>query len=222
MIGCVGAAFLDALAPADREAFLKLGTRRRYGRGDIIVHEHDDAGGILLILEGQVSASTLGSEGRELILGMAGPGDIVGELAALRGAPRSATITARDEVVALAVTALDFRRFLEAAPGAAVVVLDTVIGRLEVADAQRRELASLDVVARVARKLIELEERFAVAGAEGEVEVAVTQDELAAWVGASREAVTRAFHVLRTLGCVETHRGRVTILDGAALRRRAL
>jgi len=102
------------------------------------------------------------------------------------------------------------------------VVLDTLIGRLEVADAQRRELASLDVVARVARRLIELEERFAVVGGEGDVQVAVTQDELAAWVGASREAVTRAFYVLRTLGCVETHRGRVTILDGAALRRRAL
>jgi CRP-like cAMP-binding protein len=218
----VGAAFLDALGPADREAFLKLGTRRRYGRGDTIVHEHDDPGGILLILEGQVAASTIGSEGRELILDLAGPGDIVGELAALQGAPRSATITAREEVVALAVPAADFRRFLESAPGAAVVVLDTVIGRLEVADAQRRELASLDVVARVARRLIELEERFAAPDDGGRCEVAVTQDELAAWVGASREAVTRAFYVLRTLGCVETHRGRVTILDDAALRRRAM
>ena len=80
--------FLDALNPADRAAFLELGARRRYARGDTIVHEHDDPGGVLLILEGQVVASTVGTDGKELILGLAGPGDIVGELAALRGTPR--------------------------------------------------------------------------------------------------------------------------------------
>ena len=214
--------FLDALSPRDREALLAAGARRRYRRGDVLHREHDDPGGALVLLEGHVTASTADAEGREVILGMAGPGDLVGELSALRGTPRSATVTAREDVVAVAIAAADFRRFLERTPGAAVFVLDTVIERLQVADAHRLELASLDVVARVARRLLELSERIGEAGAGGSVEVAVTQEELAAFAGASREAVSKALQVLRTLGCVETHRRRIAVLDAAALRRRAV
>jgi CRP-like cAMP-binding protein len=80
-------------------------------------------------LEGQVSASVVRRAGTEVMLEIAGPGELVGELAALRGRARSATVRARTDVVALAVTGADFRRFLGSAPGAAVVVLDTVIER---------------------------------------------------------------------------------------------
>jgi CRP/FNR family cyclic AMP-dependent transcriptional regulator len=208
--------FLGALTAADREALLALGTRRRYRAGDSIVHEHDDPGGVLVVLEGQVATATLGAGGKDVILGVAGPGDLVGELAALRAMPRSASLIARTDVEALAVPAAAFRGFLGSAPQAAVVVMDTVIERLQVADAQRRELASLDVVARVATRLLELHDRFRTG-----TDVEVTHDELAAWAGASREAVTKALAVLRSIGCVATHRGRVTILDADALRRRA-
>ena len=208
--------FLGALTEADRETLLALGARRRYRSGDTIVHEHDDTGGVLIVITGQIAASTVGSGGKDVILGVAGPGELVGELAALRGLPRSATLVARTEVEALAVPAAEFRRFLRSAPEAAVVVMDTVIERLQVADAQRRELASLDVVARVATRLLELRDRF-----HGDSDIEVTHDELAAWAGASREAVTKALAVLRSVGCVQTHRGRVAIVDEAALRRRA-
>jgi CRP/FNR family cyclic AMP-dependent transcriptional regulator len=215
--------FLAALSPHDRETLIAAGTRRRFRRGQVLYHEHDDPGGALVLLEGHVTASTCGAEGREVILGMAGPGDLVGELSALRGTPRSATVTAREDVVAVAVPAAAFRGFLRSAPEAAVFVLDTVVERLQVADAHRLELASLDVVARVARRLLELSQRVGEPGAaEGAVEIAVTQEELAGFAGASREAVSKALQVLRTLGCVETHRRRITVLDAAALRRRAV
>jgi CRP/FNR family cyclic AMP-dependent transcriptional regulator len=64
--------------------------------------------------------------------------------------------------------------------------------------------------------------RVGEAGGEGRVDVAVTQEELASWAGASREAVSKALQVLRTLGCVETGRRRIVVLDEAALRRRAV
>jgi CRP/FNR family transcriptional regulator, cyclic AMP receptor protein len=213
--------FLAALEPADRDALLALGTRRRYPAGVTITHEHDEVGSVLVVLDGQVTASTLGAEGHEVLFGVAGPGQIVGELAALRGAPRSATLRARTDVTAQVVRAADFRRFLQTVPKAAMAVLDTVIDRLEVADGMRREMASLDVVARVARRLVDLGERFGAARADGGVEVSVTHEELAAWTGASRESVTKGLHVLRTLGCVATHRGHITVLDQAKLRRRA-
>jgi CRP/FNR family transcriptional regulator, cyclic AMP receptor protein len=49
----------------------------------------------------------------------------------------------------------------------------------------------------------------------------LSQEELASWVGASREAVSKAFQLLRTLQIVETGRRRVTVLDLGALRQHA-
>jgi CRP-like cAMP-binding protein len=49
----------------------------------------------------------------------------------------------------------------------------------------------------------------------------LSQDELAGWTGASREAVAKALHALRSLGWVDTARRRITVLDLEALRRRS-
>jgi CRP/FNR family transcriptional regulator, cyclic AMP receptor protein len=208
--------FLGALEPDDRDALLALGIRRTYRAGATVAHELDEAGGVWVLVAGEVAASTLGPGGKEVVLGIARPGELVGELAALQGARRSATLTARTDVEAVAVPAADFRRFLRDVPGAALAVLYSVVGRLQVADVQRRDMASLDVVARVAGRVLELS-----GGAPGGM-VAVTHDELAAMTGASREAVTKALAVLRSLGGVRTHRGRIEVVDPEVVRRRAV
>ena len=79
------------------------------------------------------------------------------------------------------------------------------------------------MVGRVARRLLELGERFGVPE-EGriEIELPLSQEELAAWTGSSREAVSKALQLLRSVGIVETGRKHVTLLDVDALRRRAL
>jgi CRP/FNR family transcriptional regulator, cyclic AMP receptor protein len=212
--------FLGALPQPARRALEAVARRRTYAAGDTLVHEHDDTGGVLVLLEGQVVASTSAGEGQEVAVTIAGPGELVGELAALTRRPRTATLRARTDVVALAISADDFRALLRTDPDAASAVLDVVIARLDAADDQRRELVGLDVAGRVARRLLDLAERFGTPCDDGGVEVAVTQDELAAWTGASREAVTKALQALRALHAVETHRRRVVVVDAQALRRR--
>jgi CRP-like cAMP-binding protein len=84
------------------------------------------------------------------------------------------------------------------------------------------QFATHDVVGRLARRLVELCDRFGVHGERGiEIELPLSQEELASWIGASREAVSKAFQLLRSLGIVETGRLRVTVLDHEALRRHA-
>ena len=70
--------------------------------------------------------------------------------------------------------------------------------------------------------MIELADRFGEPD-DGRIEIALplSQEELAAWAGASREAVSKALQLLRSLGIVETGRRRITVLDIDALRRRA-
>jgi len=90
----------------------------------------------------------------------------------------------------------------------------TLIERLQSADAARMEFASHDVVGRLVRRLLELSECFGEPTEDGvEVTLALSQEELAAWTAASREAVAKAIRLLRELGWIETRRRRVVIRD---------
>ena len=213
--------FLSELAPGERGDLERLGTVRRYRRGDVLFHEGDDAGAVLVLLAGHVKAART-TEGREVILGFPGPGELLGELSAVDGEPRSGTVRAVDEVEALVIPGSAFRAYLEHHPRIALVLLRAIVARLRAADRQRVDYAVNDVVVRVAGRLVELCDRY---GAEGEhgidVGLAITQDELASWAGASREAVAKAMALLRTLGWVQTERRRIEVLDLPALRRYA-
>ena len=106
----------------------------------------------------------------------------------------------------------------------ALVILRMVAGRLRYADAQQADFATHDVVGRVAHRLLELSERFGSTRDEGriEIELPLSQEELAAWTGASREAVSKALQLLRSLRIVETGLLHITVLDVEALRARSL
>ena len=74
----------------------------------------------------------------------------------------------------------------------------------------------------MAQRIVELAERFGEPDAQGtRITVALSQDELAGWVGASREAVAKALRTLREQGQLSTGRRTMTVLDLDGLRRRA-
>jgi CRP/FNR family cyclic AMP-dependent transcriptional regulator len=212
-------AFLAELTADERAELRELGSVRRYKRGDVLFHQGDDAGAVLVILAGHVKAAML-SDGREVILAFPGPGELLGELSAVDGEPRSGTVRAVDDVEALVIPGSAFRAVLEHRPRIAFVLLRSVIERLRTADRQRVDYAVNDVCVRVAGRLVELCDRFGSEdGARVEIGLSLTQDELAAWAGASREAVAKAMALLRTLGWVQTERRRILVLDLDSLRR---
>jgi len=199
-----------------------VATPRRYDRGVVLFHQGDDAGGVLLVVAGQVKVSTV-VEGHEIILGFRGPGELLGDVAVMDDVQRTATATALEPVEALGLPASEFRRVVDAHPAIALAILHVVNQRLREADRQRIEYAVYDVLRRVARRLCELTERFGARDESGDIVIglALSQDELAGWTGASREAVSKALHTLRELGCIETRRRRIVVRDVEALRRHA-
>jgi CRP/FNR family transcriptional regulator, cyclic AMP receptor protein len=217
----VAEGFLDDLAADERADLEQLGAVRRYRRGDVLFHQGDDAGAIVVLRDGHVKATML-NDGREVILAFPGPGELLGELSAVDGRPRSATVRAVDEVEALVIPGSAFRAYLERRPRIALVLLCAVADRLRESDRQRVDYAVNDVVVRVAGRLVELCDRFGSEdGAGVDIGLAITQDEIAAWAGASREAVAKAMALLRTLGWIQTERRRILVLDLPALRRYA-
>jgi CRP-like cAMP-binding protein len=97
-----------------------------------------------------------------------------------------------------------------------------LVTRLRDADSKRVEFTAFDTVGRVARRLVELAERFGTASDDRvEIALALSQEELAGWTGSSREAVSKALQSLRGRGWIETKRRGITILDLDALRKRS-
>jgi CRP/FNR family cyclic AMP-dependent transcriptional regulator len=214
--------FLEALTPDEAADLRASGRERHYDTNLALFHEGDDAGSVIVLLGGRAKITVLSSSGREVIVAVRGPGDLLGELAALIDAPRSATVVTIEQVDALIVSGSAFAAFLERNPRVALAILRIVADRLLYAEVQEVQFATHDVVGRVAHRLAELTERYGVASAEGIVlDVPLSQEELASWTGASREAVNKALQVLRSLHMIETGRRRLTVLDAEGLRRLA-
>ena len=112
--------------------------------------------------------------------------------------------------------------YLDAHRRVGLVLTQEVTGRLRGADRTRVELSVHSAADRLAARVVELAERFGRPHA-GTVHIGpmLSQDDLAHWVGASREAVAKTFAVWRRQGWVRTGRRSVTVLDLEALRRRA-
>lgn len=209
---------LSRLTDTDREALTALGHRRRYRRGATLFSEGDHSTHVVVILSGQVRVSYMTDSGRELFFATKDAGDLLGELSAIDGRPRSATATALVPAEVLVVEGADFMEFVRGHSGAALLLLQMISGRLRDADRRQVEFGSLDTVERVARRLLEL---APTADADrGEVLIPVSQQELAAWTGSSREAVNKALAVLRGPGWVATRRGGVVLVDRAGMERR--
>ena len=215
--------FIDSLASAERDALLSAGHVRRWSTGEVLFREGDTAGVAIVIVGGLVKIHKHGRDGVELILSLCGPGDLLGEVSAVHEATRSADAVALDGVEAVTVSVAELRALLARHPRLALSLLELTLRRLRIADQRRLEFAAAESLPRVTSRLLELAERFGVAGEDVTivVQMPISQEELASWAAASRESTARALRALRELGLIETRRKRMVVLDAAALKQHA-
>jgi CRP/FNR family transcriptional regulator, cyclic AMP receptor protein len=211
--------FLSSLRPEDISELNGLSTVRTFERGQTLFHENQLPDRVLIVRTGVIKVTATTAAGREVVLAFRGAGEILGELAALDGEPRSATVAAVEGGDALSLSAEAFRGFLEARPSVAIALLQMVGRRLRDADAKRIEFSSYTTIERVAARLLEFSERFGLEDASGAVRITLplTQEELAGATGSSIESVGRALQTMRALKCIETGRREIRIVDPQGL-----
>lgn len=210
----------QVLATEEWQWLAAHGRPRRYRARQVLFREGEAGGSVLALESGRVKVTVATPLGRELLLALKEPGELLGELSALDGRPRSATATALEPVQAVAVTAAEFSDFLDDHPRVALRLLRSLAGLIRDGDARVADHATGDTAARLARRLLSLADRFGEHnGPMVEITLDLRQEDLAGWVGATREATSRALAKLRADGCVSTARQRVQVVDPAALRR---
>jgi CRP-like cAMP-binding protein len=214
--------FLALLSSQEREALHGLGVRRSFPRGAVLMFQNEPDERVMLLLVGRVKITRLDQDGHELLLSIRDPGDVLGELAFIDGQPRIATVTALEPVEALVTPSQAFRHHLETTPRVAVALLEVVIHRFRETTLKRSQFAALDTMGRLAARIVELADRYGEPTEDGvTVTAPLSQEELAAWTGASRAGVSQALQTIRDLGWVQTERRALLVRDLKALRARA-
>lgn len=212
-------------APLDDETARQLldhATQLHCRRGEFIFHQGDPANELCLIAQGRVKLTRTTADHRETVLAVVGPGEIFGETCLLEGTPRATTATAIGDTALIVIGREDVDKILSEYPHVVPHLMQIVARRLRNANELLSELAFRDVPGRVARALVDLADRFGERTADG-VQVAhgLTQEELAQYVGASREAVNKALSDFAARGWVRLQMRAVRLLNRERLRRRA-
>jgi CRP/FNR family transcriptional regulator, cyclic AMP receptor protein len=195
------------VAEADLRALADRTVTRNYPKQAIIVTEGDDSDSLYLILAGRVKVYLADENGKELILAIKGPGQYFGEMV-LDEQPRSASVMTLDPSQFAILSRADFRGFLLSHPEVALQLIQNLIRVARGLNQNVRNLAMLDVYGRVARILLELAvER------DGKLVIPekMTQKDIAARVGASREMINRILRDLTAGGYVSVDAGVITI-----------
>ncbi len=205
----------------DELATVVAHTRHRLYKPEDIIFEQDDPGTSFHLLErGVVKIYLSSDDGRDVVFAILQAGEFFGELALIDGLPRSASASALELSETLEVRREDFQRTLDQHPAAAKKVCAVLAARLRRSDGIIADAAFLDLRSRLAKRMLELAQRFGRAsGGQVELEVRLRQRDLAEMVGATRESVNRALSAMETEGLVSFQRGRLTLHRVADLQR---
>lgn len=211
----------STLDPEALRALASAARRRGFRTGEVIFHRDDPGQVLYVIREGKVKICINSPDGHEVVLAVFGPGDYFGELALLDGQPRSASAVAIDTVEVYALQRSDFINIVLHHPRISVQVMNVLSQRLRQTDAMIEDLLFLDVHGRVAKKLLDLADLHGVRTLDGiRIDMKLTQSDLAALVGASRESVNKVLGYFVDKRFISTEKRKITILRLAELRRR--
>jgi CRP-like cAMP-binding protein len=210
---------LAALEAADRDALLALGEARVFFPGEALIRTGLADTACHLLLRGCTKVVGGSADGRAVLLSFRVAGDLVGELAALDGGPRSASVVAATPVSARTLRRPALLRYMAERPDAAGVIHRAVIAELRRATRHRIDVNAAPTATRLALVLDRLAEAYGQRCPAGvRIDVPLSQAELASLVGVSEPTLCRALTGLRERKVIRTGYRHVVVSDPPALR----
>ncbi|WP_410674055.1 Crp/Fnr family transcriptional regulator [Amycolatopsis sp. cmx-4-68] len=211
---------LGRLRPRDAEALLELGTLVAYPAQHRLIRQGDAGRHSLLVLRGSAKVIVDTERGRDVVIAVRGPGDLLGEMATLEHRPRSAHVIACAAVEARVIRSTELAEFLCRAPEACLAVARMLSERLRSADRRGIDFVVCPAPVRVVRVLVEISQHHGVSTAAGwDLGIPLSQTEIASMAGTGLSTVEKVFRKLETEGVLHRHYRRVMITDLDGLRR---
>lgn len=205
------------LPEAKRAELIARAHIRAYAQGETMFLMGDEGDCLMAVLSGRVRISVTSPDGREMVLALLGPGEILGEIAVLDGRERTADATAHTACSVAVLDRRDLLALLEREPAAWQAVVELLCARLRSTDQHIAEIALLDLPARLASVLLRMAEGQG--GAGEKPKLALSQRRLGEMVGASRESVNKCLSQWQRSSIVRVDGAAITILNRPALQR---
>lgn len=205
------------LAPAALERIAALATQRSYGAGEIVCSQGDPGDALYAVVSGRIRISSGAADGREIFLNIMEPGDSFGEIALLDGGTRTASAIAMVASELVSLRRDHLFALLEREPPVALELLRLCGERLRWTSGLLEDAALLDAPARLAKRLFSLGQLHGERTGNG-FRLRISQEDLASFLGVSRQAVNQQLQAWKAQGWIELGRGSVTVRDADAIR----
>lgn len=207
-----------SLAPAAFDAVLERATTRQVARDQMILRRGDRNAGMVVIVTGMVRICVVSDEGKEVTLAVMGPGEVLGEMSLLDGQPCSADAIAQEDCTLLVLERSQFLRVLRTDFDVCLQMMVVLTHRLRRMNATLEDMASLDLPTRLGRLLARLASDYGVQVQTGtRIGVKLSQKDLGALVGASREKVNKQLRLWEDQGILGKDAGRMVIVNPQGL-----
>jgi len=207
------------LAPPALERIASLATQRHYGEGEIVCSQGDPGDALHAVVTGRIRISSGAPDGREIFLNIMEPGDSFGEIALLDGGTRTATAVAMVPSELVSLRRDHLFALLEREPQVALELLRLCGERLRWTSGLLEDAALLDAPARLAKRLLILAELHGKRSKDG-VTLRLSQEDLASFLGITRQAVNQQLQAWKGRGWVGLSRGVIVVRDEPAIRSR--
>jgi len=217
-----GLELFSSLTPSERSDLSSSFMRRNYRRDEVLFFEGEPPEWLYVLTDGHVKLIKHSDDGRDIILHVAMPGDVIGGVAAF--GRRSHPFTAQPMVptTALRVAGPDFSRIMKRHPEVANRMMGDFIERLVEAHETMKSLATERVERRIARQLVKLASRAGREVPAGiEITVPLSRQDVADIAGTTVETAIRVLSRWRRSGMVLTIDGRLVVADYPALEETA-
>jgi CRP/FNR family transcriptional regulator, cyclic AMP receptor protein len=211
---------LGKLLPEEIDALLTYSRVQHYAAGDEIFPKGSPGNSLMLVLRGTVKICSISIGGKEIVLNIINPGEIVGEIAMLDGGERSGDAVAMTDCEVMVINRRDFMPYLEKHADICLLLIQILCARLRHTSEQVEDLLFRHLESRIAKALLRLSRQSEHARVDGRVlELHLSQSELGNIVGSSRESVNKQLQAWYRAGYIDLSKGTIMVRDPAALER---
>jgi CRP/FNR family cyclic AMP-dependent transcriptional regulator len=207
------------LVPEELERLVAYMRLVRHPARTVLFRKGDPGTHMVVVVRGRIKVCTHSEDGKELVLNLINPGEVVGEIALLDGSDRTADAVTLTDSDLLILERRDFIPFLQRHPDSCMRLFAVLCERLRKTSELLEEALFLEGSSRLAKRLVHLAEIFGKPVPGGvKIDISLSQQQLGNMVGMSRESMNKQLKQWRRDGLIRTEDGHYVLTDLDALR----
>jgi len=200
------------LSDAELDELVPLARHTSVNAREELFHQGDPGSQLYVVVRGRLKVLTTSSQGDEIVFNILGPGEVVGELAVLNQAERTATVKAIDVSELISLHQRDLFRFLQTHPDAGIKLAGILAARVTNLSDLLSDMQFLNLPFRLAKKMTALAHNYGQEQEDGlRIKLRISQEEWGDLVGATRESINKQFRSWTKEGLIHTDRGCIVL-----------